>query len=196
VTSATVYRHRGSLYCGPCAGLVRRDWDAYVSLPASDVPGKRCDTCEALLGPIPAADVDVDDAKLMQALTDVALNAACAALQERLGITDGGLADLFFQGDNYIVFGDIITDYVKAERHNALALADGQLAGLPEVPSTPDEAQTMFLISDPYEVCIEPVALQRPLRRVPTVVPDTEPGHSSPAASTRRRRAAAKDGEA
>lgn len=47
-----------------------------------------------------------------------ALNAACSAVQNIYGITDGGWASMFFSGKNGENFKDIIKAYIKSESYN------------------------------------------------------------------------------
>lgn len=48
-------------------------------------------------------------------LIELALNAACAAIQEKLGQTDGGLAGVYFCGEDRDSFDDAMRGYVSAE---------------------------------------------------------------------------------
>ena len=50
--------------------------------------------------------------KEIEALADEALNAACLLIQNKLEQTDGGLASLFFSGDDTL---DTFKAYIRAE---------------------------------------------------------------------------------
>lgn len=55
-------------------------------------------------------------------LVDDALNAACFAIQEQLGITTGDAAAMYFSGANGDVFRRTMADYIKFEQqHGDLA---------------------------------------------------------------------------
>lgn len=49
-------------------------------------------------------------------LAEVALDAACAAIQNALGAEDGGFAGLYFSGDRGAAILRILEDYIAAER--------------------------------------------------------------------------------
>ena len=49
-------------------------------------------------------------------LAEEALDAACRAIQDRLGISDGLLASLFFTGDNLETVLAVFRQYIQAER--------------------------------------------------------------------------------
>lgn len=54
-------------------------------------------------------------------LAEVALDAACAAIQDALGVPDGGLAGLHFSGDKGDAIRRLLLDYIAAERDGYLA---------------------------------------------------------------------------
>ena len=49
-------------------------------------------------------------------LTELALNEACYAIQQAIGQTDGGLAGVFFSGDNGNAFKELMAEYIHTER--------------------------------------------------------------------------------
>ena len=51
-----------------------------------------------------------------QIIIEEALNAACLAVQERIGVTDGGWASLFFTGENRQKFDDLFSAYIRSEK--------------------------------------------------------------------------------
>ena len=51
----------------------------------------------------------------IQDIADEALNAACRVVQERLGIKNGDLAALYFQGRTERVITDILRGYIRTE---------------------------------------------------------------------------------
>ena len=51
----------------------------------------------------------------VQAIADEALNAAIRLIQDRLGVTDGGLAAHHFQGYTERVIDDILCGYIRTE---------------------------------------------------------------------------------
>lgn len=51
-----------------------------------------------------------------ETFAESALDAACAAIQDALGVTDGGLAGLHFSGDAGDAIRRLLLDYIAAER--------------------------------------------------------------------------------
>jgi hypothetical protein len=51
-------------------------------------------------------------------LAEAALDAACLAIQDHMGVTDGLLASLFFSGHTLETMLDIFKQYIEAERNN------------------------------------------------------------------------------
>lgn len=51
----------------------------------------------------------------VQDIADEALNAACRVVQERLGVPNGDLAALYFQGRTERVITDILRGYIRTE---------------------------------------------------------------------------------
>lgn len=54
----------------------------------------------------------------IEQMVEDALNAACLAIQDRLGVTDGGTASIFFTGDNEDTFRKLMRSYIQAEQVN------------------------------------------------------------------------------
>lgn len=51
----------------------------------------------------------------IRAMAESALNAACADIQQQLGVTDGGFASLWFCGEREEMILSILSDYITAE---------------------------------------------------------------------------------
>jgi len=49
-------------------------------------------------------------------IIEEALNAACLVVQEKIGVTDGGWASLFFSGENRQKFDDLFSAYIRSEK--------------------------------------------------------------------------------
>lgn len=50
----------------------------------------------------------------IEEITEEALNAMCASVQDAIGQTDGGFAGIYFSGDNHLI-KQIIKDYIRGE---------------------------------------------------------------------------------
>jgi hypothetical protein len=61
---------------------------------------------------------EMDEKEKENLAVENALNAACSAVQNIYGITDGGWASVFFSGKNGENFKDIIKAYIKSESYN------------------------------------------------------------------------------
>lgn len=53
--------------------------------------------------------------KQVEELAQIALDAACFAIQEKLGQEDGGIASLFFTGSNEDMILTILKSYIQTE---------------------------------------------------------------------------------
>jgi len=69
---------------------------------------------KAITGAIERFNNSFNELKIADLVED-ALNAACFCVQEKLGQDDGGLASMFFSGDNEHTFKRLFTKYIKAE---------------------------------------------------------------------------------
>jgi hypothetical protein len=52
----------------------------------------------------------------IESLIEEALNAACLAIQDRIGQTDGGTAGMYFSGKNRDDFDTLFRQYIESER--------------------------------------------------------------------------------
>ncbi len=72
------------------------------------------------------------------ALVDIALNAACFAVQEAVGQTDGGPASVFFSGSYETAFTKLFKPYCELELQDAEERAQDQKANSkPVLTSSP-----------------------------------------------------------
>lgn len=51
----------------------------------------------------------------IQAIAEQALNAACESIQDALGQTDGGIAGIYFTGENEDMVLSILKSYIHTE---------------------------------------------------------------------------------
>ena len=51
----------------------------------------------------------------IQAIAEQALNAACESIQDALGQTDGGIAGIYFTGENEDMILSILKSYIHTE---------------------------------------------------------------------------------
>jgi hypothetical protein len=55
----------------------------------------------------------------IQAIAEQALNAACESIQDALSQTDGGIAGIYFTGENEDMLLSIMKSYIHTEIHFA-----------------------------------------------------------------------------